>query len=125
MSLGADRIATVVEATRAPEPDRLAIARIGRERDAALARYRRDRDLQALEARPHRVAVRAGGGPRTPADALEPTPAAIAAGLVEASSRASAGYRRAERSGAGTFQLLVRIVNGNNPGYVIAPVQTA
>ena len=33
-----------------PEPDRLALARIGRERDAALARYRRDRDLQALEA---------------------------------------------------------------------------
>ena len=50
VSLGADRIAAVVEATRAPEPDRLALARIGRERDAALARYRRDRDLQALEA---------------------------------------------------------------------------
>jgi hypothetical protein len=44
VSLGSDRIAAVVEATRAPEPDRLALARVGRELDAALARYRRDRD---------------------------------------------------------------------------------
>jgi hypothetical protein len=50
VSLGADRISAVVEAIRAPEPDRLAMARIGRERDAALARYRRDRDLHTLEA---------------------------------------------------------------------------
>jgi hypothetical protein len=50
VSLGSDRIAAVVEATRAPGPDQLALARIGRERDAALARYRRDRDLHALEA---------------------------------------------------------------------------
>lgn len=50
VSLGSDRIAAVVDATRAPEPDRLALARVGRELDAALARYRRDRDLHALEA---------------------------------------------------------------------------
>ena len=30
VSLGADRISAVVEATRVPEPDRLALARIGR-----------------------------------------------------------------------------------------------
>lgn len=49
VSLGAEHIAAVVGETRDAEPDRLAIARIGRERDAALARYRRDRDLRALE----------------------------------------------------------------------------
>ena len=49
VSLGAEHIAAVVGETRDAEPDRLAIARIGRERDAALARYRRDRDLRSLE----------------------------------------------------------------------------
>lgn len=142
VSLGADRIAAVVEATRAPEPDRLALARIGRERDAALARYRRDRDLHALEATmaaldeqeaeardrkpaPELTAAEVTAYlrdlPRLWDDAprsrrglaeslfqrvevlglrrmhLEPTPAAVAAGLVEAFSRASAGYGRGER----------------------------
>lgn len=50
VSLGADSLVRIVEATRAPEVDRLALARIGRERDAAMARYRRDRDAAALEA---------------------------------------------------------------------------
>ena len=49
VSLGAEHIAAVVAETRDAEPDRLAVARIGRERDAALARYRRDRDLRTLE----------------------------------------------------------------------------
>jgi hypothetical protein len=41
---------------------------------------------------------------------IEPTPSAVAAGLVEAFSRASAGYGRGERISADTFQLSVRIV---------------
>ena len=50
VSLGAEAIADVVASTREPEPDRLALARIDREREAALARYRHDRDARALEA---------------------------------------------------------------------------
>lgn len=50
ISLGAGLIAEVLTDTPAAAPDRLAAARIGRERDAALARYRRDRDAVRLEA---------------------------------------------------------------------------
>ncbi len=142
VSLGAEHIAAVVGETRDSEPDRLAIARIGRERDAALARYRRDRDLRMLEwtmaALDEQEAEANAGGPvaaleasevvaylrdlprlwdeapgsrRALAEALfervevlglrrmriEPTPSAVAAGLVEAFSSASAGYGRGER----------------------------
>jgi DNA invertase Pin-like site-specific DNA recombinase len=149
-SLGADVIADVIALTRDPEPDRLAIARIGRERDAALARYRRDRDARALEAT---MAVldrgeheaRTGATLSDPLPAAEvveylrdlprlwdaapasrrglaeavferievlglrrmrisPTPAALAAGLAEAFSSASAGYGRGERAEARATQ---------------------
>jgi DNA invertase Pin-like site-specific DNA recombinase len=50
VGLGAELVADVVALTRDPGPDRLASARVDRERDAALARYRRDRDAPALEA---------------------------------------------------------------------------
>ena len=145
VSIGAERIAAVVDATRAPEPDRLALARIGRERDAAVARYRRDRDVLALEASMaaldaeeadvgQRVATPALSAaevvaylrdlPRLWDDApasrrglaeslfarievlglrrmhIEPTPAAIAAGLVEAFARTNVVYGRGERSHA-------------------------
>jgi hypothetical protein len=51
VSLGAETLTRVVEFVTAPPsaPDRLALARIERERDAALARYRRDRDSGALD----------------------------------------------------------------------------
>ena len=152
VSLGADRIAAVVEATRAPEPDRLALARIGRERDTALARYRRDRDLHTLEATMTALDEQeAEARDRQPAPELsaaevvaylrdlprlwdeapdsrrglaeslfervevlglrrmhlEPTPAAVAAGLVEAFLSASAGYGRGERGCPATNDLLV------------------
>jgi hypothetical protein len=152
VSLGADRIAAVVEATRAPEPDRLALARIGRERDAALARYRRDRDLQALEAAmaaldEQEAEARDRQPAPEPSDAevvaylrdlprlwdeapdsrrglteslfervevlglrrmhLEPTPAAVAVGLVGTFSRTSAGYGRGERVSPATNDLVV------------------
>ncbi|MEW6223237.1 MAG: recombinase family protein [Chloroflexota bacterium] len=142
VSLGSDRIAAVVGEMRAPEPNRLALARIGRERDAAVARYRRDRDARALEAtmaaldaqeaearsgepapalEPAEVIAYLGDLPRLWDEApkgrrglsealferidvlglrrmhLEPTPSAIAAGLVEAFASASAGYGRGER----------------------------
>jgi hypothetical protein len=132
----------VVGETRDAEPDRLALARIGRERDAALARYRRDRDLRCLERTmavlDEQEAEAKAGGPVTALEAsevvaylrdlprlwddapgsrralaealfervevlglrrmrIEPTPSAVAAGLVEAFSRASAGYGRGER----------------------------
>jgi hypothetical protein len=74
VSLGAEHIAAVVGETRDAEPDRLAIARIGRERDAALARYRRDRDLRTLErtmsALDEQEAEANAGAPAT---ALEPS----------------------------------------------------
>lgn len=151
-SLVADVVADVVAATRDPEPDRLALARIGRERDAALVRYRRDRDARALEAAMASLdeqerAARAGVELAETMDAAEvveylrdlprlwddapasrralaeaiferievlgirrmritPTPAAIAAGLAEAFSSASAGYGRGERAeGSGTRQI--------------------
>lgn len=142
VSLGAEHISAVVGETRDAEPDRLAIARIGRERDAALARYRRDRDLRSLEqtmaALDEQEAEAKAGAPATALEAsevvaylrdlprlwddapgsrralaealfervevlglrrmrIEPTPSAVAAGLVEAFSRASAGYGRGER----------------------------
>lgn len=143
--LGADRIAAVVDATRNAEPDRLALARIGRERDTALARYRRDRDLRALEATMAALDEQEAAAKETePAPTLtaaevtaylrdlpqlwddapasrralseslferievlglrrmhlEPTPAAVAAGLVEAFASSSAGYGRGERTRA-------------------------
>lgn len=51
VSLGADTLTQVVGLLTAPAagPDRLALARIERERDAALARYRRDRGSAALD----------------------------------------------------------------------------
>lgn len=151
-ALGASLVADVVAATRDPEPDRLALARIGRERDAALARYRRDRDARALEATMAALdagehEARAGGSLHAPlpaADVVEylrdlprlwddapasrrglaeaiferievlgirrmritPTPGAMAAGLAEAFSNASAGYGRGERAeGSGTRQI--------------------
>lgn len=145
VSLGADVVAAVVNGTRASEPDRLALARIGRERDGAVAKYRRDRDARALEAAmaaldEQEVAARDGDPapaleasevveylrdlPRVWDEApasrralaeslferievlgirrmhLEPSAAAIAAGLVEAFSSASAGYGRGERTRA-------------------------
>ena len=53
VSLRADTLTAVVgQVTEAAEsePDRLALARIERERESALGRYRRDRDARALEA---------------------------------------------------------------------------
>jgi DNA invertase Pin-like site-specific DNA recombinase len=50
VSLGADTIAEVITGRDTPSVDRLALARIERERDAALARYRRSRDERALAA---------------------------------------------------------------------------
>lgn len=50
VALGADRVERMVALTREPEPDHLALARIGRERDAAMVRYRRDRNARVLEA---------------------------------------------------------------------------
>jgi hypothetical protein len=152
VSLGAELVAAVVGETRDAEPDRLAIARIGRERDATLARYRRDRDLRTLERTmatlDEQEAEANAGGPaealeasevvaylrdlprlwddapgsrRALAEALfervevlglrqmriEPTPSAIAAGLVEAFSRASAGYGRGERGSPATTDLSI------------------
>jgi hypothetical protein len=49
---------------------------------------------------------------------IEPTPSAVAAGLVEAFSRASAGHGRGERSSADTIQLSVRIVGGDVAAYL-------
>jgi hypothetical protein len=150
VSLGAEHVAAVVAGTRDAEPDRLAIARIGRERDAALARYRRDRDLRTLErtmaALDEQEAEANAGGPVTALEAsevgaylrdlprlwddapgsrralaealfervevlglrrmrIEPTPSAVAAGLSEAFSRASAGHGRGERHSPATTDL--------------------
>lgn len=49
ISLGADVLTDVVGGTLQPEPDRVALARIDRERDQAMARYRRTRDGAELE----------------------------------------------------------------------------
>lgn len=51
MALRADRIAAIVAAFRADDsaPDAVTLARIERERAAAMERYRRDRDVAALE----------------------------------------------------------------------------
>ncbi len=150
VSLGADLVTAVVGETRDADPDRLAIARIGRERDAALSRYRRDRNLRTLEQTmatlDEQEAEANAGGPamaleasevveylrdlprlwddapgsrRALAEALferlevlglrrmriEPAPSAVAAGLVEAFSCASAGYGRGERSHAAASDL--------------------
>jgi DNA invertase Pin-like site-specific DNA recombinase len=142
IALGADLVADVVASTRAPEPDRLGLARIEREREASVARYRRDRDARVLETTmaaldEQEAAARELAAP-TAMDAgdvlvylrdlpllwddapasrralteslfervdvlglrsmrLEPTPAAMARGLAEAFSSASAGYGRGER----------------------------
>jgi DNA invertase Pin-like site-specific DNA recombinase len=57
VSLRADTLATIIASVvaRPAEPDRLALARIERERDAALGRYRRDRDARALDATMERL----------------------------------------------------------------------
>jgi hypothetical protein len=136
IALGADLVADVVAATRAPEPDRLGLARVEREREASMARYRRDRDARALETTmaaldEQEAAARELAAPTAmdtgevvgylrdlpllwddaPASRralteslfervdvlglrsmrLEPTPAAMARGLAEAFSSASAG----------------------------------
>ncbi len=74
VSLGAEHRPSVVAETRDVEPDRLAITRIGRERDA-LARYRRDRDLRALErtmaSLDEQEAEANAGGPVTALEASE------------------------------------------------------
>lgn len=49
VALGAGVVSAVVSATREPGSDRLTLARIEREREAALAHYRRNRDTRALE----------------------------------------------------------------------------
>jgi DNA invertase Pin-like site-specific DNA recombinase len=49
VSLGADVITEAIAESRAPEPDRVGLARIERERDQAIARYRRTRDAAELE----------------------------------------------------------------------------
>lgn len=142
-SVGADLVANVVGLTREQEPDRLALGRIGRERDAAMARYLRDRDPRALESTMaaldgvERDARAGAGAAAMPAadivdylhdlptrwDAapasrrglaeslfaridvlglrqmrIEPTYAAIRAGLAEAFASTSAGYGRGERT---------------------------
>jgi hypothetical protein len=53
VSIGADTLGRVVGLVTSPpsSPDRLALARIERDRDAALALYRRDRDSAALDRR--------------------------------------------------------------------------
>ncbi len=143
IALGADLVAEVVAVSRDPEPDRLGLARLEREREAAVARYRRDRDARALEATmavldEQEAAARELAAPTAMEAAevvdylrklpslwddapfsrralseslfervdvlglrsmrLEPTPAAIARGLAEAFSSASAGYGRGERA---------------------------
>jgi hypothetical protein len=52
VSFGADSLASVVDLVTVPPSslDRITLGRIERERDAALARYRRDRDSKALDA---------------------------------------------------------------------------
>ena len=57
VSLGASLVAEVLTDPPVAAPDRLASARIGRERDAALAKYSRDRDTRALEAAMARLDV--------------------------------------------------------------------
>lgn len=50
VSIGADLVASVVtDLAAAPAPDRLELARIGRERTAAMARYAGDRNTAALD----------------------------------------------------------------------------
>ena len=49
VALGADVVAAAIAETREPEPDRVGLARVERERDRALARYRRTRDAGELE----------------------------------------------------------------------------
>jgi DNA invertase Pin-like site-specific DNA recombinase len=50
VSLGAETIAEVMTGADSPQVDRLALARLERERSDVLARYRRDRDSARLEA---------------------------------------------------------------------------
>jgi hypothetical protein len=50
VALGAETIAEVMDGASVPQVDRLALARIERERSELLARYRRDRDGARLEA---------------------------------------------------------------------------
>ena len=162
VSLGAEHRPSVVAETRDVEPDRLAITRIGRERDA-LARYRRDRDLRALErtmaSLDAQEAEANAGGPVTALEAsevvaylrdlprlwddapssrralaealfervevlglrrmrIEPTPSAVAAGLVAAFSSALAGYGRGERVSAEAKYLPLMIPVANVPSRV-------
>ena len=49
VSVGADVVAAAIAETREPEPDRVGLARIERERDQALSRYRAHRDAAELE----------------------------------------------------------------------------
>jgi hypothetical protein len=78
VSLRADTLAQVVGLVTAPlgGPDRLALARIERERDAALARYRRDRESTAL----NRAMARLDGEEAAARRPCEPTgvPAEVA-----------------------------------------------
>jgi len=109
-SAGADLLSDVVTLTRAPEPDRLALARIGRERDAALARYRRDRDAGALEAtmgildEQERAVREAGPEPMPAAEVVERLRDVAAVWAAAPASRraiAESLFERSRSSGCG------------------------
>lgn len=59
VALGADAITAAIADTRGSEPDRVALARIDRERDEAVVRYRRTRDAGELERTMARLDVEA------------------------------------------------------------------
>lgn len=70
VALGADVITAAIADTRAAEPDRVALARVERERDQALERYRRTRDAGELERAMGRLDTEAELA--TSADVVEP-----------------------------------------------------
>lgn len=70
VAISADVVAEAVSLTRPIEPDRLTLARIERDRDAAVTRYRRTRDALELEATMARLDTEA-----ELAGTVEPTPA--------------------------------------------------
>jgi DNA invertase Pin-like site-specific DNA recombinase len=80
VALGADVVTAAMAERQAPEPDRVDLVRIDRERDAAIARYRRSRDSVELERTMARLDVEAKAARRpTSTPAL---PAAEAAALL-------------------------------------------
>lgn len=79
VSFGAKTLAAVVDGVveRPAEPDHFALARIDRDRDAAMARYRRDRDTAALEASMSRLDVDEAAAREPKAEAGVPAAVAV------------------------------------------------